>query len=158
MNMKLVEKLAKLIHEEYVEECRKKGQTIETNPSMLPYKELPDDLKSSNMDNASHIPYKMKIIGYKIRQVRKGIEPSVQKFTDAEIEEMARCEHERWVKNRCEEGWVYGPVKDIERKVSPYMIPYDLLKEDIKDYDRQTVRLIPQLLSRAGYEAYKFPY
>jgi len=53
-------------------------------------------------------------------------------------------------------GWIYanGP-KDLDKKTSPYMIPYDSLTNDIQEYDRQTVRIVPDLLAQVGSELYR---
>jgi len=69
---------------------------------------------------------------------------------------MARMEHERWVWERLMSGWIYanGP-KDLDKKTSPYMIPYDSLTNDIQEYDRQTVRIVPDLLAQVGSELYR---
>lgn len=58
---------------------------------------------------------------------------------------------------RKREGWKYvTDPKDIERKTSPYMIPWDdkKLPDDIKEYDRNTVRGLPAFLSRVGLQVY----
>ena len=43
--------------------------------------------------------------------------------------------HEQWMKNRLENGWTLGPVKDVEKKTSPCLIPYSELPYDqrVKD-------------------------
>ena len=44
--------------------------------------------------------------------------------------------HESWLKQKQEEGWKYGPVKDVERKEHPCFVPYAELPEaqKAKDY------------------------
>jgi len=44
-------------------------------------------------------------------------------------------QHEGWLKLKTEEGWMYGPVKDVDRKIHPYMLPYGQLpaQQRIKD-------------------------
>lgn len=32
--------------------------------------------------------------------------------------------HENWLKGKIADGWVYGPVKDVEKKIHPCMVPY----------------------------------
>ena len=46
---------------------------------------------------------------------------------------------------RLESGWRPGP-KDIGRKTTPYLIPFDELPDDIADLDRDAVRQIPGAL------------
>lgn len=38
-----------------------------------------------------------------------------------------RRSHERWLAHKKETGWVYGDVKDPEKKTHPCMVPYDEL-------------------------------
>lgn len=35
--------------------------------------------------------------------------------------------HNEWMKFRASEGWVYGPIKDMEKKTHPCMVPYSAL-------------------------------
>lgn len=43
--------------------------------------------------------------------------------------------HESWLAHKVADGWVYGPVKDAERKTHPCMVPYDQLptEQRVKD-------------------------
>jgi cytochrome c1 len=44
--------------------------------------------------------------------------------------------HESWMRVKAEEGWKYGPVKDVEKKEHPCFLPYEDLPADqrAKDY------------------------
>ena len=44
--------------------------------------------------------------------------------------------HESWKKQKLEEGWTYGPIKDPEKKEHPCIVPFaDLPKEQqVKDW------------------------
>jgi len=46
-----------------------------------------------------------------------------------------RESHEAWMQDRLANGWVLGPVKSIENKVSPCLVPYDKLpySQKVKD-------------------------
>ena len=46
-------------------------------------------------------------------------------------------------------GWQSGP-KDTARKITPYLVDYAELSEEIKDYDRDAVRNLPKLIAMAG--------
>ena len=147
----LIETIARAIHEEYVQQQKKSGQTPQTNPSMVGWEELPEHLKESNWQHAEHIGIKLKAIGCKIVQlVDKKAE--LFRFTPEEIERLARIEHERWVEERKKSGWKYGATKDIQKKISPYVVSYDQITEDIKELDRNAVRNIPAVLARAGFQ------
>ena len=42
-------------------------------------------------------------------------------------------------------------MADVEKKKSPYLVPYVGLSDDIKEYDRNTVRAMPAFLAEAGF-------
>jgi hypothetical protein len=77
-------------------------------------------------------------------------------FTDAEVEQLAELEHQRWIGQRLRDGWTLGP-RDIDGKRSPYLVPWAQLSDDIKERDRQAVRGIPAFLPRAGYQVIRPP-
>lgn len=54
------------------------------------------------------------------------------------MELLARNTHENWSQERLNQGWVWGPVRDDEKKHHPCLIPYDELSEEEKEYDRIT--------------------
>ena len=78
------------------------------------------------------------------------------RFSEDQIELLAELEHERWVAERKEDGWKYGSSRDPENKISPYLIPWSdpNLTEEVKDWDRNAVKKIPELLEKAGFEVY----
>lgn len=43
--------------------------------------------------------------------------------------------HDSWLKQKEEEGWKYGPVKDAEKKEHPCYVPYDELPTEQKSKD-----------------------
>jgi len=73
-------------------------------------------------------------------------------FTPDEIEILAEMEHGRWVVERLQSGWKFGSKKDTVNKISPYIIPWSALSEEVKKWDRQAVRKIPELLVQVGIE------
>lgn len=48
----------------------------------------------------------------------------------------ASASHASWYAVKEKEGWKYGPVKDVDKKEHPCMVPYDELPEEqkMKDY------------------------
>lgn len=44
--------------------------------------------------------------------------------------------HEEWLRVKREDGWKYGPTKDLDKKEHPCMLPYDALGEQqkVKDF------------------------
>ena len=67
------------------------------------------------------------------------------------IEEMAKNVHEVWARNRMDEGWTYGPVRDDAHKKHPCLVPYEDLPESEKDYDRATSQETLKLILMSGF-------
>ena len=44
-----------------------------------------------------------------------------------------------------------GPVRDPEAKTTPYLVDYDELAEEVKEYDRQPMRELVGRLAAAGF-------
>lgn len=143
--------LAKAIHEKYRQDH--KDRKPEDDPAMAPWDELIEHLKESNRQQADHIPVKLKAIACGISPVA-GREPALIRFTDEEIEIMAEMEHARWTSERFLDGWSLGP-RDPKKKTSPYLVEWEKLPDNVKEYDRDAVRAIPELLAKAGFEIYR---
>ncbi|MCM1111174.1 MAG: RyR domain-containing protein [Clostridium sp.] len=67
------------------------------------------------------------------------------------IEEMARNVHEVWARNRINDGWTWGPVRDDATKKHPCLVPYDQLPESEKEYDRATSQETLKLILKLGF-------
>jgi len=146
----VTEMLAHAIHEDYVRKQRAEGQTPATNPAMVDWGELPDTLKDSNRDQAADIGAKLAAVGCGIVTLTDWSAPPLQ-FTIDEVELLARMEHDRWCRERTAGGWTYGPERDAAQRVSPYLVPWADLSEEIREYDRNTVHALPQFLASAGF-------
>ena len=81
--------------------------------------------------------------------------PSADVFNPEVLENLAEMEHRRWMAERFVNNWNYGPEKNIGLKISPYLVRWDQLLEEIKDYDRNFVRMIPDLIKSVGKKIVK---
>lgn len=70
-------------------------------------------------------------------------------------EAIAENAHEVWARERKKEGWTYGPKRDDEKKLHPDMLPYHLLPESEKEYDRQMAINTIKLVKKLGWELVK---
>ncbi|MFN2215011.1 MAG: RyR domain-containing protein, partial [Anaerolineales bacterium] len=91
------------------------------------------------------------VCGYRITRLRDW-DASEMEFPPAEVEEMARWEHERWYRERREDGWREGPERDDKKKTNPDLVDWEVLEEEEKEKNRRYVRSIPGSLSRAGFQ------
>lgn len=147
-----VEQVAKRIHENYNKEQLAK---YPDKPLEYPaWRSLPDDLKYSNVQQARGYFDKLKLVGY-VALSQGNPDNEVYGFTKEQLEQLARQEHDRWCDERIDNGWSFGPVKDVKNKKSPYIIPYDELPEEIKELDRNAVKGIFPLLLGLGLKVYR---
>jgi len=148
------ESLARLLHEAYVQHRCALGETPETNAALVPWDELPEDLKESNRLAADHIGVKLEAIGCGIAPLMDWDAESFR-FTDAEVETMARLEHERYMAERLLEGWSWGLARDDREKRNPDLVCWERLPDGAKAYNRDVVRRLPVFLARAGFQVYR---
>lgn len=58
--------------------------------------------------------------------------------------------HDSWMKNRIEHGWVYGPVKDVEKKIHPCIVPYGELPQEQRAKDEIFLRVVTAFFQAGG--------
>ena len=150
LSPEIIERIARAIHERY---CRnQRNRKPASDPALQPWDALPESLRDSNRAQAEAIPGKLGLLGYRI--AGSGAAP-VTALTDGELERLARAEHDRWVEERREAGWTLGPERDVERRRTPHLVPWEELPEEIREYDRDAVRAIPAVLAEAGLGVYR---
>ncbi|MBR3315258.1 MAG: hypothetical protein IKG18_14110 [Atopobiaceae bacterium] len=143
---RIVDKLVLMEFEKYKERRKAQGERIEYER----LEDQPEDLRSSNYDQMAHIFAKVAALGYITTDVDAcSASDRVLSLTDEQVEVLARMEHARWVRERLSKGWVLGE-RCAEAKTSPYLVPYDSLSEEMKDYDRDTARSVIPMLEIAG--------
>lgn len=145
------ELLARAIHERFRKEH--KETKAEDDLAMRPWDDLQEDLKESNRRQADHIPTKLKAIGCEYSPVVDERVALIE-FTEDEIEGMAEMEHDGWNSERLLQDWSLGP-RDHANKTSPYLVAWEELPDEIRDYDRNAVRAIPALLARCNFTIYR---
>ena len=64
-------------------------------------------------------------------------------------------EHDRWREERETAGWVFDEASDRDGKRSRYLVDWDDLPEDGREYCRVAVRCYPLILSELGIELYE---
>ena len=147
-----LENIAKEIHARYLADQMDKAKG--GLPEIREWEDLPEDIKYSNLSQARHIVDKLRLIGCAVTP-KENRTDLIREFSEAEVEYLSIVEHHRWVEERVSSGWIYGEAKDPEKRVSPYIVPWDDLTEDIKELDRNTVRNISSLLDTVGLGIYR---
>jgi hypothetical protein len=153
------ELLARAIHEAYLTTQATAGHTRASNESMAPWEALPESLRESNRRQADHIVRQLEDRQCTVAPLRDWDEP-LATFTKAEIEQLARAEHERWMQERALLGWTYAgsgeeKTKSVGQKRSPYLVEWDLLPAEIRRIDYEAVEAIPAHLARVGLGVYR---
>ena len=100
----IVETVAKQIHEHYVQQQPLAGKSSE---STEPWERLAETYKISNLDAAEDIPHKLHVAGCGMRKFDPNREPRTPDWTDEEVQDLARLEHERWIRERRLQGYKY---------------------------------------------------
>lgn len=141
----LREMMARASHENYIKHRKSEGKTPEDDQALKPWEDLADDFRESSLDQIDHMYTKLRHYDLRIK-TRKDWDESSFQFTPDQIEELAKLEHERWCRERREKGWRYGKETKKESRISEWLIPYEQLPEDKKEYDRDPVKRIPEYL------------
>lgn len=63
---------------------------------------------------------------------------------------MSKNVHEVWAENRVKQGWKYGEQRNDEPKTHPFLVPYEELPEEEKEYDRNTSIGTLKLIMKLG--------
>ena len=157
LNGEMLEKLAEAAHEIFCDSMKAQGfhfgpqtdEKLKTHNALLPFAELPEDLKAANRLNVRDIPTKLASAGYIMIPARSNEPPFI--FPGEPLEELAEGEHDRWMQSKLDDGWTYAPETDKENKLHNCLVPWNKLPEAEKEKDRVLVRGIPVILARAGY-------
>ncbi|MGA8048459.1 MAG: NAD-binding protein [Dermatophilaceae bacterium] len=140
-----VERIARALHESY------RRHADPADPSAAPWADLPESLRASNRSQAEHVCEKIRAT-HRILVPDDG-EPT-HGFTEDEVQQLGRLEHDRWAAERRAAGWRPGP-RDATARTSPYLVPWEELSEDVREIDRQFVRALPDILLDAGLRLHR---
>ena len=148
--------LAQAKHAHYLECERVRGAT-DGNASYVSWERLDENLKESNRLFADSIGRKLATAGCTIVPVPLADHDVSFTFSEEEVEELARAEHDRWCDDLRREGWRWGRWKDSSRREHPGLVPWSELSEDERDKDREPVRELPRMLTLVGFEIQRMP-
>jgi hypothetical protein len=157
----LLEAMSEAAHEIFCEGMLARGfkfgprndEKLKTHAALIPYAELPEDLKEQNRQNVRDIPTKLAVAGYIMIPARSNEPPF--NFPDGSLEKLAEAEHERFVQSKFADGWAYAPETIPSLKLNQTLVPWDKLVEEERIKDRDLVRGIPEILARVGYAIVK---
>ncbi|HUT32556.1 MAG TPA: RyR domain-containing protein [Planctomycetota bacterium] len=143
---------ARLVHEDYVKTAQPRDSSLQ------PWGKLAPDLRVSNFHQVAYAVNILKSAGLSVRTLTDPSRPllDIEAELGAEgIKRLAEMEHGRWNVERLLRGWHHAAVKDVPKKLSPYLVPWDKLTPEIKKYDLEAMRNLPKNLRAAGLEVFK---
>ncbi len=139
------EQLARAIHEDHTARAGHDGGLHR------PWDQLDDAERESSRRAADGIVDTLADVGFELVPLRRWGAAEVP-FTDAEVERLARVEHERWRAERQAQGWRHGPSRDDDAKLNPLLVAWVDAPAEAQAANRDAVRTRPGMLARAGFE------
>ena len=141
-----MERLARVIHEDYIESQKRIGAQIFVSEE---FDDLEPSSRFSNLRQAMNIDKKLRQFGYAL--VDKSSPDDAVTILPAElIEKYAIEEHDDWVAGKERFGWVYNAVRDDKQKHHDCLLPWSELPPEQKEKDRNTARNVIRLAGIAG--------
>ena len=144
--------IAKTIHNDYIAKLKETNKLQADKETHQGWSLLPDEIKDRNRMQADHIDIKLRSLNCEKVPLSSSKEIYDWK-NDPRLEALSEGEHNRWNAYMYYKGWKLGTVIDEQKKTHPDLIPYKELEDYIKQYDRNTILHIPELLDLLGYRA-----
>ena len=116
-----------------------------------PWEGLSEELKEANRQQTSRIYRLLDAGGYQISPLQDW-DAAERSFQEAEIESMARLEHDLWRQAKQAGGWRRGAQRDEKQHTHPDLVAWEELPEKEKEKNRLAVRRLPALLARLGFQ------
>lgn len=139
-------RLAAALHARYTE--RQRAVKKPGDPALRPFEELSPALRRSNLAVVDDIPAKLAAMSLRLCPLDEAPRPSGwPPGTDVAL--LAEMEHGRWNVERLLSGWSAGS-RDPGRLLSPHLLPWSELPEEVRRWDRQMVEDLPLLLAGVG--------
>jgi len=151
-----IEQFAKKIHNAYIELVKTE---LENDPiklkermeskEMKEWNDLNEDFRESNIQQAAHIYPKLRAVGYEIVNLNAP-GTAITQFSKDILDILAIMEHNRFVAERKVNNWKYGDPTDKPNRISNNLDEWEHLSVSVREYDYNTVNLIPQQLNSIG--------
>lgn len=161
-HMKNVEKIAIQLHQTDIDSVTREyeeklangtldGNTKAKFEGLTDFDGLSYVLKIANFRQALSIPKKLNLIGCEIVAMDDERE-SILEFSDDDIITLARFEHQEWCKQKIDQGWTYGPVRNVDELIHDCLVPWEELPSMFQQYDIDSVKYIPELVINSGFK------
>ncbi len=140
-----LDKQAIIIHNDYLSKLSKPDPVNKATHRI--WEMLPVEARNQNREQADHIEVKLRTINCKseLKSTSNSEEFNFE-GDNCMIELLSKIEHNRWWASKRLAGWKYAEIENGEKKLHPDLIEYEKLSEPVKDWDRNAVKNIRELL------------
>ena len=135
-----------------LEKCFAEKKDIpEPKPTMLPWHLLDEETRDDNRSVVEFINVKLRTVKQLPDKATyanpKNANIDFSFLDDKEkVEQLAEMEHRRWMANKYLYDWNYGKVRNTFMKEHESILPFEQLDEGTKDYDRQQIMDIREII------------
>lgn len=162
----MVEQYAFIAHEKsresHLRNSKRRGVSPEQRKRMLndesfaPWEQLKEIYKESYRSQIRYLGERFEDFeaGIGLRPILPGADDTMRDLYGPVLEHLAQMEHERWMRDKLQDGWVYGE-RDVELKHHDEMVAYSDLSPSVQEFVRSSVRNMPGYLKEIGYELYR---
>lgn len=135
-----IDPMAKVTHENYRRKYQPEGPVGE------PWEQLSRNFREANRRSAEHLWVKLRAVGWKQPFPQLPSRAQAEALIQGNEELLSRMEKQRWNADRYLNGWVYGPVRDNNRRIHNLLVPWEDLDALQQSKDTSNVMLIAELV------------
>lgn len=141
-----MERLARAIHEDYIERQKQIGAHIFVAEE---FDDLEASSRFSNLRQAMNIDKKLRQFGYALVD-QSSTDEAIVSLPKELVEKYAIEEHADWMAGKKRFGWVYNAVRDDKLKHHDCLLPWSELPLEQQEKDRNAARNVIRLADIAG--------
>lgn len=113
-------------------------------------------IKTWIIEQIKNIPQILHKDDYELKSIKDNSE--VIKFTEKDLECLAKYQHELWLKKRKKQGWKYGKEADFNKLIHPAITNWKNLNDDIKKAIIKYIELWPKALMNSNLKIKRSNY
>jgi hypothetical protein len=151
LGLKEIEALAIAAHEAWRASRKTEAKP---NPNDVPFANLADDMKESNRSGVRSTLVGLAALSYRLVRCTPGTQ-SVSTLPDEQHEPLKRLEHDRWLRERLQNGWAYGKPSKPPLRLNENVLPFDKLPAEVRPLDLVALQTILARLPELGYAVVK---
>lgn len=153
-NAQVTRHLARAIHQSRVTAAVEDGEEEGSRPALLPWEELPEELRTANRRQARQLGERLAAVGCLMVPTSEQVAPDAvggfEDFTEEEAEVLARLEHEH--EHRYGTGAEPEVLLPGQRDGRAAFLPWEELSDRARARTVESVRLIPAVLADVGFQ------